>query len=55
MFKEPENPTEILGWIPINNGCYGENPFIFPELFDKHCTTYTNLKILLNHSFLIGP
>lgn len=44
MFKEPENPTEILGWIPINNGCYGENPFIFPELFDKHCTTYTNLK-----------
>ena len=47
MFKEPENPTEILGWIPINNGCYGENPFIFPELFDKHCTTYTNLKNLI--------
>lgn len=47
MFKEPENPTEILGWIPINNSCYGENPFIFPELFDKHCTTYTNLKNLI--------
>lgn len=24
MFREPENPTEILGWIPINNGCYGK-------------------------------
>lgn len=53
-----KNLSEILGWIPINNNCYGENPFLFPDLFDKHRTTYTTLKnfikpFLLDRSMII--